>query len=165
MTRIIGRRLRANLGTLMVELDIEANRFSLTIKKGGREPVRHRSSDTVRPRLSAAALDVEPARIRLGDHVIDLSGRTVSGGVRLTPTEWHLLEVLLRHPDKLIDRRRLLEEVWGASCVKETHYLRQYMAQLRRKLERVPARPVHLITEPGMGYRFTPDPQQLAKSA
>ncbi|MFI7466468.1 response regulator [Nonomuraea sp. NPDC049646] len=98
----------------------------------------------------------EPATVRLGDHVIDLAGKTISGGVRLTPTEWHFLEILLRNPGKLISQRQLLTEVWGTGYLKETHYLRQYMAQLRRKLERDPAHPVHLLTEPGMGYRFQP---------
>ncbi|MER6507560.1 response regulator [Nonomuraea sp. NPDC050227] len=98
----------------------------------------------------------EPATVRLGDHVIDLAGKTISGGVRLTPTEWHFLEILLRNPGKLISQRQLLTEVWGVGYLKETHYLRQYMAQLRRKLERDPAHPVHLLTEPGMGYRFQP---------
>ncbi|MGV9376915.1 response regulator [Nonomuraea sp. NPDC003707] len=98
----------------------------------------------------------ETATVRLGDHVIDLSSKTISGGVRLTPTEWHFLEILLRNPGKLISQRQLLREVWGDSYLKETHYLRQYMAQLRRKLERDPARPVHLLTESGMGYRFQP---------
>ncbi|MFF0867506.1 response regulator [Nonomuraea sp. NPDC003560] len=98
----------------------------------------------------------EPATVRLGDHVIDLAGKTISGGVRLTPTEWHFLEILLRNPGKLISQRQLLTEVWGVGYLKETHYLRQYMAQLRRKLERDPSHPVHLLTEPGMGYRFQP---------
>ncbi|MBB5081083.1 response regulator [Nonomuraea endophytica] len=104
----------------------------------------------------AAALTTESAEARVGDHVIDLVGKTISGGVRLTPTEWHFLELLLRNPGKLVSQRQLLTEVWGASYQKETHYLRQYMAQLRRKLERDPAHPVHLLTEPGMGYRFQP---------
>ncbi|GGO61993.1 response regulator [Nonomuraea cavernae] len=103
-----------------------------------------------------SALEPEPAQVRLGEHVVDLAGKTISGDVRLTPTEWHILELLLRHPGKLISQRQILTEVWGAQYVKETHYLRQYLAQLRRKLERDPARPVHLITEPGMGYRFQP---------
>jgi two-component system, OmpR family, KDP operon response regulator KdpE len=77
-------------------------------------------------------------------------------GVRLTPTEWHLLEILLRNPGKLISQRQLLTEVWGPTYLRETHYLRQYMAQLRRKLEKDPAQPRHLRTEPGMGYRFQP---------
>ncbi|MCF6476323.1 response regulator [Nonomuraea sp. MG754425] len=103
-----------------------------------------------------AIQEAELATIELGDHVIDLTSKTVSGDVRLTPTEWHILELLLRNPGKLISQRQVLTEVWGSRFVKETHYLRQYMAQLRRKLERDPAHPEHLITEPGMGYRFTP---------
>ncbi|NRQ37527.1 response regulator [Nonomuraea sp. NN258] len=104
----------------------------------------------------SAIQEAELASIRIGDHVVDLSSKSVSGGLRLTPTEWHILEILLRNPGKLISQRHLLAEVWGSKHVKETHYLRQYMAQLRKKLEPDPARPVHLITEPGMGYRFTP---------
>ncbi|WP_431934393.1 response regulator [Nonomuraea jabiensis] len=104
----------------------------------------------------AAFQEAELARIQLGEHTVDLVGKTVSGGLRLTPTEWHILEILLRNPGKLIPQRYLLTEVWGSKHVKETHYLRQYMAQLRKKFERDPAHPTHLITEPGMGYRFTP---------
>jgi two-component system KDP operon response regulator KdpE len=100
--------------------------------------------------------EAELASIRIGDHTVDLISKTVSGGIRLTPTEWHILEILLRNPGKLIPQRYLLTEVWGSKHVKETHYLRQYMAQLRKKFERDPAHPAHLITEPGMGYRFTP---------
>ncbi|MFC4530704.1 response regulator [Sphaerisporangium dianthi] len=102
-----------------------------------------------------AVQEAELARVQIGDHTIDLVDKTVSGGVRLTPTEWHMLELLLRNPGRLISQRQMLNEVWGEH-VKETHYLRQYMAQLRRKLEPDPARPVHLLTEPGMGYRFNP---------
>ncbi|MEU4545132.1 response regulator [Nonomuraea dietziae] len=100
--------------------------------------------------------ETEPATVRIGDHVVDLATKTISGGVRLTPTEWHFLELLLRNPGKLISQRQVLTEVWGSAYLKETNYLRQYMAQLRRKLERDPARPDHLLTEPGMGYRFQP---------
>jgi len=89
---------------------------------------------------------------------VDLAARQVRAPdgepIRLTPTEWHLLEVLVRHEGKLVDRRRLLQEVWGPAYETETNYLRVYMAQLRRKLEPDPAHPRHLITEPGMGYRF-----------
>ncbi|WP_344836387.1 response regulator [Nonomuraea dietziae] len=100
--------------------------------------------------------EAEPASIRIGDHVVDLTSKTVSGKVRLTPTEWHILEILLRNPGKLVSQRQLLAEVWGEKYIKETHYLRQYMTQLRHKLEPDPGHPAHLITEPGMGYRFTP---------
>ncbi|MGC4983861.1 response regulator [Streptomyces sp. DT193] len=74
--------------------------------------------------------------------------------VRLTPTEWHLMEILVCNPGRLITQRQLLQEVWGTSQSDKSNYLRVYMAQLRRKLEADPAHPRHLITEPGMGYRF-----------
>ncbi|MGD0602353.1 MAG: response regulator [Streptosporangiaceae bacterium] len=78
--------------------------------------------------------------------------------IRLTPTEWHLLEVLLRNPGKLLTRNQLLTEVWGPGYADATGNLRLYMAQLRRKLEPDSARPRWLITEPGMGYRYQPSP-------
>jgi DNA-binding response OmpR family regulator len=78
------------------------------------------------------------------------------GDIRLTPTEWHLLEVLLRNPGKLLSHRQLLHDVWGPGYDNAGGNLRLYMAQLRRKLEQDPARPRWLITEPGMGYRYQP---------
>jgi two-component system, OmpR family, KDP operon response regulator KdpE len=100
-------------------------------------------------------------RIPLGDLVIDLAAKRVirqGEDIRLTPTEWHLLEVLLRNPGKLLSRNQLLTEVWGPGYADATGNLRLYMAQLRRKLEPDPARPRWLITEPGMGYRYQPGP-------
>ncbi|MGZ4604170.1 MAG: response regulator [Kineosporiaceae bacterium] len=98
--------------------------------------------------------------VRLGRWTVDLADRTVADaaghGVHLTPTEWQLLDVLLRHPGRLVSQRQLLQRVWGPTYGEETHYLRQYMKNLRRKLEDDPARPQHLLTEPGMGYRFQP---------
>jgi len=88
----------------------------------------------------------------------DLAGTGPAEDIRLTPTEWHLLEVLLRNPGKLLSRNQLLTEVWGPGYADATGNLRLYMAQLRRKLEPDPARPRWLITEPGMGYRYQPDP-------
>ncbi|HSJ22061.1 MAG TPA: response regulator [Nocardioidaceae bacterium] len=88
---------------------------------------------------------------------IDLEARRVwrdDEEVRLTPTEWGLLTALVTRPGKLIPQQQLLHEVWGPVYQKETNYLRVYMANLRRKLEADPSRPSHLITEPGMGYRF-----------
>jgi two-component system KDP operon response regulator KdpE len=81
---------------------------------------------------------------------------TPNGEVRLTPTEWHLLEILVRHPGRLVTQRQLLAEVWGPGYSTETNYLRVYMSQLRRKLEHDPTRPQHLVTDPGIGYRFEP---------
>ena len=106
--------------------------------------------------------DGDEPRFRLGDLVVDLAARRVirpdGTDIRLTPTEWHLLEVLLRHPGKLLGRQYLLKEVWGPGYADAAGNLRLYMAQLRRKLEPDPARPRWLLTEPGMGYRFQPDP-------
>jgi two-component system KDP operon response regulator KdpE len=103
---------------------------------------------------------VAAATARVGRHTVDLADRTVTRDdgveVRLTPTQWAMLDKLLRHPGKLVSQRQLLQDVWGPEYRNETNYLRQYMAQLRRKLEDDPARPRHLITEPGMGYRFRP---------
>jgi two-component system KDP operon response regulator KdpE len=94
------------------------------------------------------------------DHfTVNLADRQVTVGgapVRLTPTEWGLLETLIRQPGRLVSQRQLLQSVWGPAYEKETNYLRVYLAQLRRKLEPEPAHPRYLRTEPGMGYRFTP---------
>ena len=111
-----------------------------------------------------AALRREDAGAPAGPVVIgrcrvDLSAHTVHDGdtpVRLTPTEWKLLEILLRHPGQLVSAQRLLTEVWGPGAEGNSHYLRFHMARLRRKLEPDPARPQHLLNEPGMGYRYQP---------
>ncbi|MCP2335857.1 response regulator [Actinomadura rupiterrae] len=107
-----------------------------------------------------APLDEDHPSVRLGGHTVDLARKTVTAAddsrTHLTPTEWGILELLVRNPGKLIPQRQLLAEVWGPNHVKETHYLRVYLASLRRKLETDPSRPRHLITEPGMGYRFEP---------
>jgi two-component system KDP operon response regulator KdpE len=106
----------------------------------------------------ATAGDDEPV-VRTPTLTIDLAGRRVEREgtpVRLTPTEWHVFEVLVRHPGKLVTHRQLLSEVWGPAYQDEINYLRVYLAQLRAKLETDPARPRHLRTEAGMGYRFEP---------
>jgi two-component system, OmpR family, KDP operon response regulator KdpE len=95
--------------------------------------------------------------VETDDFTLDLlAKRAVRDGkdVRLTPTEWHLLEILVTSPGRLITQKHLLSEVWGISQSSKTNYLRVYMAQLRRKLEKDPSHPRYLITEPGMGYRF-----------
>ena len=105
---------------------------------------------------------VEPVQlgrwtVDLSDHVIYETLRARAGPqVHLTPTEWQLLQALARHPGRLVSQRQLLQEVWGPTYVEQTHYLRQYVKALRHKLEEDPTRPRHLITEPGMGYRFQP---------
>jgi two-component system KDP operon response regulator KdpE len=108
------------------------------------EPVAGTGETSLRSAEGAAASE--------GDQPLD-------GDIRLTPTEWHLLEVLLRNPGKLLSHRQLLNDVWGPGYDNAGGNLRLYMAQLRRKLERDPARPRWLITEPGMGYRYQPPDQ------
>ncbi|MFG2293472.1 response regulator [Streptomyces sp. NPDC048603] len=110
-------------------------------------------------RRAEAAADASPAVVDTEDFTVDLAAKKVRRGdlaVRLTPTEWHLLEILISHPGHLVSQRKLLLEVWGPTYSDNTNYLRVYMAQLRRKLEADPSHPRYLITEPGMGYRFEP---------
>jgi two-component system KDP operon response regulator KdpE len=116
-------------------------------------------------RVRAASRRTSPAKqppvIQTDDFTIDLPAKratTQGGEVRLTPTEWHLVEVLVTNPGRLVSQRQLLREVWGPQAESETAYLRVYMAQIRRKLEPEPTQPRHFITEPGMGYRFEPAP-------
>jgi two-component system KDP operon response regulator KdpE len=113
-----------------------------------------------------------PGPVRIGDWLVDTEDKTARPAdgtastnsahpdgderLHLTPTEWQLLAVLVRHPGRLVGQRQLLLEVWGPTYVEQTHYLRQYMKTLRRKLEPDPSRPRHLVTEAGMGYRFQP---------
>lgn len=102
----------------------------------------------------------EEGSVRIGTYIVDLAGRAVHTDdgklVHLTKTEWELLRILVRNPGKLVSQRQLLQDVWGPTYLNESHYLRQYMAQLRKKLEPNHTRPRHLLTEPGMGYRFRP---------
>jgi len=121
-------------------------------------------------RLGPVDAGDEPV-ITLGAIAVDLSARSVvrtgsgSGNdsgkpesIRLTPTEWRILEFLLRNPGKLVSRQSLLTDIWGPHHTTDSGYLRLYLAQLRKKLEPDPAHPRYLLTEAGMGYRFTPDP-------
>ncbi|WNV89932.1 response regulator [Umezawaea sp. Da 62-37] len=99
----------------------------------------------------------EDALVETASFTIDLAAKKVHRNgteIHLTPTEWGLLEILARNRGKLVGQKHLLQEVWGPAYAKESHYLRVYLAQLRRKLEPEPAHPRHLLTEPGMGYRF-----------
>ncbi|MEV6966101.1 response regulator [Hamadaea sp. NPDC051192] len=102
-----------------------------------------------------------PAVVTTTAFSVDLAAKRATDAdgaeVRLTPTEWHLLEMLLRNPDRLITHQQLLQEVWGPRYNTETNYLRVHMANLRRKLEPDPSRPRYLRTDPGLGYRFVPD--------
>ncbi|WP_138414292.1 response regulator [Sinomonas gamaensis] len=114
-------------------------------------------------RLRAAArrgtVRPEPPRVQTAEFSVDLAARRVvrdGKNVRLTPTEWSILALLVRQPGTLVTQRELLTQVWGPAYAKEAQYLRVYMAQLRRKLERDPSNPRHLRTEAGIGYRFDP---------
>ena len=122
------------------------------------------SMDELLARLRAAVRRTEETPLGPGTTFVETAGfsidllakKAVRDGhdVRLTPTEWHLLEILVTSPGRLITQKHLLQEVWGVSQSTKTNYLRVYMAQLRRKLEADPSHPRYLITEPGMGYRF-----------
>ena len=122
------------------------------------------SIDELLARLRAAtrrgAGPGSPDLVQVGDTQVDLGAKTVTAAdgspVHLTPTEWHLLEALVRRPGKLVTGRALLTELRGSPDHTDPSYLRIYIAALRRKLEPEPGRPRHLITEPGMGYRFQP---------
>lgn len=112
-------------------------------------------------RLRVALRHAQPVEdalaFRSGDLVVDLVERRVSvkgQAVRLTVTEYSLLRLLVRHAGRVLTHRQILKEVWGQNAAEQMHYLRVYVARLREKIEAVPSRPVHLITEPGIGYRL-----------
>ncbi|MEE1622870.1 response regulator transcription factor [Zafaria sp. J156] len=99
--------------------------------------------------------------VRLGNVTIDLAARSVTKEspagrrqIRLTPTEWQVIEILIRNTGKLVTRQTLLTSIWGTEHAEDTGYLRLYVSQLRRKIETDPSKPNHIITEPGMGYRL-----------
>jgi two-component system KDP operon response regulator KdpE len=106
----------------------------------------------------ASAGDLDDPMVVTPDFTVDLSTKKVmrpaGGEVRLTPTEWGIVEVLARHQGKLVSQTHLLKQVWGPDYGEETNYLRVFMAQIRRKLEPDPTHPRYFVTEPGMGYRF-----------
>ena len=108
-------------------------------------------------RRATTAVDTSEPVVETDSFTVDLAAKTVrraGAEVHLTPTEWGMLEMLVRNKGKLVGQKELLREVWGPAYATETHYLRVYLAQLRRKLEDDPSHPRHLLTEPGMGYRF-----------
>ena len=120
--------------------------------------------DELLARLRAAERRAAPAPdepvVTTSDFTVDLAAKQVAchgRDVRLTPTEWGLLEVLVRNRGRLVTQRQLLQEIWGEAYQTEGNYLRVYIAHLRRKLEPDPSQPRYLITEPGMGYRFSSD--------
>jgi len=127
----------------------------------GREDELARLRAAVR-RAAVSAVDGEPV-VDAGDFHVDLAAKKVvrhgpdgDADVHLSPTEWGVLEHLVRHPGMLVTQQQLLREVWGPTYRTEGHYLRVYLGHLRRKLEPEPARPRYLVTEPGRGYRFEP---------
>jgi two-component system KDP operon response regulator KdpE len=111
----------------------------------------------LRAALRRAAPTEQERDIATADFTIDLGAKQIRQNgetLHLTPTEWQIVEVLARHRGKLVTQQQLLQQVWGPQYERETHYLRIYMSQIRRKLEPDPSRPRYFITEPGMGYRF-----------
>jgi two-component system, OmpR family, KDP operon response regulator KdpE len=151
---IIVLSARTTQGDKVVALDVGADDYMT--KPFGMDELLAR----LRAALRRAGSDPDAPVVETDSFTIDLATKqasTPAGPVHLTPTEWHLLEVLIRHEGKLVPQRELLQEVWGPAYETETNYLRVYMAQLRRKLEADPSHPRHLITEPGMGYRFARD--------
>ncbi|MGX5358606.1 response regulator [Kocuria sp. KH4] len=160
------RRVRAAAGTPILVLSarhasgqkvaaLDAGADDYVTKPFGLEELLARLRAVIRRGRSAP----EAGRVDTDSFTLDFPARrAVRDGeeVRLTPTEWKILEELVRTPGRLVPHRQLLEQVWGPARVKETQYLRVYLGQLRRKLEADPARPRHLITEPGLGHRFDP---------
>jgi two-component system KDP operon response regulator KdpE len=119
----------------------------------------------VRAALRRAAPSEDEAIVETPDFIIDLASKRVhvdNEEVHLTPTEWGMVEILVRNPGRLITQPTILREVWGPSYESETHYLRSYIAQIRRKLEPEPSQPRYFITEAGMGYRFEPSPENTS---
>jgi two-component system KDP operon response regulator KdpE len=135
---------------------LDAGADDYVVKPFGMDELLARLRAAIRRGSATPALPV----VATDEFTVDLSAGRVTAAdgsdIRLTPTEWHLLEVLVRNPGRVVDHGRLLTEVWGPAYREQTNYLRVYMATLRRKLEADAARPRHLLTEAGRGYRFEP---------
>jgi two-component system, OmpR family, KDP operon response regulator KdpE len=152
---IIVLSARTDSGDKVAALDAGADDY--VTKPFGMDELLARMRAAVRRSSTVPA--GEEAVIETEAFTVDLAAKKVIRGgaeVHLTPTEWGVLELLVRNRGKLVGQKQLLQEVWGPSYASETHYLRVYLAQLRRKLEPQPSRPRHLLTEAGMGYRFEP---------
>jgi len=142
-------------------LDTEADKFAALDAGADDYVTKPFGMDELLARLRAALRRVMPAEeervIETADFTIDLAAKRVTrdgSEVRLTPTEWQLLEILARNRGKLVSQRRLLQDIWGSESDDETGGLRESIARLRRKLEPSPSRPRYLATEAGLGYRF-----------
>lgn len=136
---------------------LDAGADDYITKPFGMDELLARLGSVTRRTRKACPLATGGSVVETEEFTIDLlakKARRAGKDIRLTPTEWHLLEVLIRNKGRLVSQRSLLQEVWGSSYGTQTTYLRVYMAHLRRKLEADPSRPRHLITAPGMGYRF-----------
>lgn len=152
-TPIIVLSARTDSGDKVLALDRGADDY--VTKPFGVDELMARLRAAVR-RAAGPAGGID-APVEAGELMIDLGAKLVRRegvDVHLTPTEWSILELLVRQRGRLVSRRQLLQQVWGPTERKDTSYLRVYLAQLRRKLERDPSHPEHLITEAGMGYRF-----------
>ncbi|MQA09475.1 MAG: response regulator [Pseudonocardiaceae bacterium] len=135
---------------------LDAGADDYVTKPFGMDELLARLRAAVRRSATAAQAPGDPV-VSTDAFTIDLAAKKAHRDgveVHLTKTEWGMLEVLVRNRGRLVAQKQLLHDVWGPSYDGEYHYLRVYMAQLRRKLEREPSRPVHFLTEPGMGYRF-----------
>ena len=153
---IIVLSARQAQGDKVVALDVGADDYMT--KPFGMDELLAR----LRAALRRSGGDDQAPVVETASFAVDLAAKQARANgepVHLTPTEWHLLEVLIRHEGKLVPRKQLLQKVWGPAYETETNYLRVYMAQLRQQArEPDPAHPRHLLTEPGMGYRFVRDP-------
>jgi len=122
----------------------------------------------IRAALRRAAPATDQPVITTAAFTVDLAAKrvtTAGGEARLTPTEWHLLEILVRNAGRLVTHQQLLREVWGPKYESQTSYLRVHLGNLRRKIEPDPARPRYLRTDAGLGYRFVPDEQGASGAA
>jgi two-component system KDP operon response regulator KdpE len=163
MDELLARMRAAVRRTPAAEAPAKVTLGDLTVDLAAKRVTWGRGKSSRAPSSSAgSSFDAPPSNAPLSDRgAAGGASPQQDGDVRLTPTEWHLLEVLLRNPGKLLSHRQLLNDVWGPGYDNAGGNLRLYMAQLRRKLEPDPARPRWLITEPGMGYRYQPpDPEE-----
>jgi two-component system KDP operon response regulator KdpE len=153
---IIVLSARTDSGEKVAALDAGADDY--VTKPFGMDELLARLRAAVR-RSAASVPAGEDAVVETDSFTVDLAAKKVhrdGAEVHLTPTEWGVLELLVRNRGRLVGQKQILQEVWGPAYGSETHYLRVYLAQLRRKLEPLPSRPRHLVTEAGMGYRFEP---------